>query len=193
MGELRHVEHGGIPEIHAELVRRGVAIRVRGVGNLVDRYDELLALSCSGADRLKAIAAKAGRVILAIDGLLAALARHGDFRGGLAAEALVRGSARLIAAAATRLRPIGPADLIPPDVAAWRKLRASLERRQAVRALGRRFRRDPDAYLRSLETSLINRVCHPEKKTGAARSRWIPRPPRGRPRLGRAVDSTIHQ
>ena len=41
----------------------------RSVGNLLDRYDELLALSCSDAARLKAITAKAGRVILAIDGL----------------------------------------------------------------------------------------------------------------------------
>ncbi len=39
------------------------------VGNLLDRYDELLALSCSDTDRLKRITAVAGRVILAIDGL----------------------------------------------------------------------------------------------------------------------------
>ena len=52
-----------------ELLRRGVMICVRNVGNLLDRYDELLALSCSDADRLKAITAKSGRVILAIDGL----------------------------------------------------------------------------------------------------------------------------
>jgi hypothetical protein len=69
IGRLRHAEHRSLPEIHAELVRRGVAICVRSVGNLLDRYDELLALSCSDADRLKSIAAKAGRVILAIDGL----------------------------------------------------------------------------------------------------------------------------
>lgn len=69
VGALRHAEHRGVPEIHAELVRRGVAICVRSVTNLLDRYDELLALSCSNADRLKAIAAKSGRVILAIDGL----------------------------------------------------------------------------------------------------------------------------
>jgi hypothetical protein len=69
VGVLRHAEHRSVPEIHVELVRRGVPICVRSVGNLLDRYDELLALSCSGADRLKAITAKAGRVILAIDGL----------------------------------------------------------------------------------------------------------------------------
>jgi hypothetical protein len=69
VGVLRHAQHRSIPEIHAELAGRGVPIGTRSVGNLLDRYDELLALSCSDADRLKAITAKAGRVILAIDGL----------------------------------------------------------------------------------------------------------------------------
>jgi hypothetical protein len=69
VGRLRHAEHRSVPEIHAELVRRGVAICVRSVGNLLDRYDELLALSCTNAGRLQAITATAGRVILALDGL----------------------------------------------------------------------------------------------------------------------------
>jgi hypothetical protein len=69
IGRLRHAEHRSVPEIHAGLAHRGLAICVRSVGNLLDRYDELLALSCSDAGRLKAITAKAGRVILAIDGL----------------------------------------------------------------------------------------------------------------------------
>jgi hypothetical protein len=74
---------------------------------------------------------------------------------------VVRGSVRLAASAATRLRPIGPEDLVPSDLEAWRELRGSLERRQAVRTLGRRFRRDPVAYLRSLEDSLINQTLPP--------------------------------
>ncbi len=74
---------------------------------------------------------------------------------------VVRGSVRLVAAAATRLRPIDTTDLIPADRKAWRDLRVSLERRQAVRTLGRRFRRDPAAYLRSLEESLINQALPP--------------------------------
>src|SRR5439155_11479323 len=69
VGVLRHAEHRSIPEIHAELVRRGVPICARSVGNLLDRYDELLALSCSDVERLKAVTAKAGRVVLALDGL----------------------------------------------------------------------------------------------------------------------------
>jgi hypothetical protein len=71
---------------------------------------------------------------------------------------VVRGSVRLVAAAATRARAVEPSDLIPSDPAAWRELRASLERRRAVRTLGRRFRRDPDAYLLSLEVALIKQA-----------------------------------
>jgi hypothetical protein len=69
---------------------------------------------------------------------------------------VVRGSVRLPAALATRLRgEVQGADLAPSDVEAWRQLRAGLDRRQAVRAQGRRFRRDPVAYLQELEDALI--------------------------------------
>jgi hypothetical protein len=71
---------------------------------------------------------------------------------------VVRGSVRLVAAAATRSRPIGVVDLVPTDLSRWRDLRARLDRRQAVRTLGRRFRQDPAAYLKSLEASLINQA-----------------------------------
>lgn len=74
---------------------------------------------------------------------------------------VVRGSVRLVAAAATRLRPIGAADLIPSDLPTWRSLRDRLGRRQAVRTLGRRFRQDPAAYLKSLENSIINQALPP--------------------------------
>jgi hypothetical protein len=74
---------------------------------------------------------------------------------------VVRGSVRLVAAAATRLRPIEVSDLVPSDPKAWQDLRATLDRRGAVRTLGRRFRRDPAAYLRSLEESLIKQALPP--------------------------------
>jgi len=45
------------------------ALCPRSVTNLVDRYDELLALSLSDTRRLRRVTAAAGRVILAIDGL----------------------------------------------------------------------------------------------------------------------------
>jgi hypothetical protein len=69
VGALRHAEHRSVPEIHAELARRGVPICVRSVGNLLDRYDELLALALSDTERLRRVTAAAGRVVLAIDGL----------------------------------------------------------------------------------------------------------------------------
>jgi len=69
VGRLRHAEHRSVPEIHAELVRRGVPICARSVSNLLDRYDELLALSLSDTARLRRITAAAGQVVLAIDGL----------------------------------------------------------------------------------------------------------------------------
>src|SRR6516164_6221980 len=69
VGSLRHAQHRSVPEIHAELTRRGVPLCLRTVTNLLDRYDELLALSLSDAGRLRRVTAAAGRVILAIDGL----------------------------------------------------------------------------------------------------------------------------
>jgi hypothetical protein len=74
---------------------------------------------------------------------------------------VVRGSVRLVAAAATRSRAIMVGDLIPSDLRRWRDLRGRMERRQAVRTLGRRFRQDPVAYLKSLEDSLINQTLPP--------------------------------
>jgi hypothetical protein len=69
VGTLRHAEHRSVPEIHRELVRRGVGICERTVTNLVDRYDELVALSLGSDARLRQVTAEQGRVILAIDGL----------------------------------------------------------------------------------------------------------------------------
>jgi hypothetical protein len=68
---------------------------------------------------------------------------------------VVRGSVRLVSATTTRVRPIEGADLAPSDLAAWRSLRGGLERRQEVRVMGHRFRRDSVAYLLSLKDALI--------------------------------------
>jgi hypothetical protein len=69
VGTLRHAQHRSLPEIHAELTRRGVPVCLRTVANLLDRYDELLALSLTDTERLRRVTAAGGRVILAIDGL----------------------------------------------------------------------------------------------------------------------------
>ena len=69
VGRQRYSARASVPEIHAELVRRGVAISQRSVTNLLDRYDELVATAAGDPDRLRARFADQGRVILAIDGL----------------------------------------------------------------------------------------------------------------------------
>ena len=75
---------------------------------------------------------------------------------------VVRGSVRLPAAVATRRRgAVRGEDLMPSDLEAERELRTGLERRQAVRAQGRRFRRDPAAYLQELENALIQGTLPP--------------------------------
>ncbi len=75
---------------------------------------------------------------------------------------VVRGSVRLPAALATRLRgEVRGEDLMPSDLEAWRELRAGLDRRQAVRAQGRRFRHDPAEYLQGLEDALIKETLPP--------------------------------
>src|SRR3712207_6593676 len=68
-GVLRHRERGSVPEIHASLRQRGVAIAERSVTNLLDRYDELLAVSLTEGERFRGLLASQGRVILALDGL----------------------------------------------------------------------------------------------------------------------------
>jgi hypothetical protein len=45
VGRLRHREHRSVPEIHKRLREQGVAIAERSVTNLLDRYDELLAMT----------------------------------------------------------------------------------------------------------------------------------------------------
>jgi hypothetical protein len=69
VGALRYREHRSVPEIHTALTARGVVVSERTIINLLDRYDELLAVSLTDSRRLKHRLAEAGRVILAIDGL----------------------------------------------------------------------------------------------------------------------------
>ena len=69
VGSLRYQQHRSVPEIHQDLQARGLVICQRSVSNLLDRYDELAALSLSDHDRLQRLTAPQGRVILALDGL----------------------------------------------------------------------------------------------------------------------------
>jgi hypothetical protein len=69
IGVLRHRDHRSVPEIHAALRERGIAIAERSVTNLIDRYDELLATSLTDLRRLRRVLKAQGGVILALDGL----------------------------------------------------------------------------------------------------------------------------
>jgi hypothetical protein len=69
VGALRHAEHRSVPEIHRQLLGRGVSVSERTVTNLLDRYEELVALRLTDRDRLKGALERRGRAILALDGL----------------------------------------------------------------------------------------------------------------------------
>src|SRR4051812_15813885 len=69
VGALRYQGHRSVPEIHLELTRRGLVVCQRTVTNLLDRYDELLAVRLGDSTRLRELLAGQGRVVLAVDGL----------------------------------------------------------------------------------------------------------------------------
>jgi hypothetical protein len=69
VGTLRYSQHRSVPEIHQALLGQDVGVSQRTVTNLLDRYDELLAVALADDRRLKKLLAGQGRVVLAIDGL----------------------------------------------------------------------------------------------------------------------------
>jgi hypothetical protein len=69
VGTLRFAQHRSVPEIHRELLQRGISVSQRSVTNLIDRYEELLALAVSDPQRLSPRLCAQGQVILALDGL----------------------------------------------------------------------------------------------------------------------------
>jgi hypothetical protein len=69
VGALRYLEHRSVPEIHRCLRSRGLALAERTVTNLLDRYDELRALTVADLQRRAPLFRSQGRVILALDGL----------------------------------------------------------------------------------------------------------------------------
>jgi len=75
-----------------------------------------------------------------------------------APTAVLHGPVRLVAAAMTRMRPFTAAELAPHDRQRWQQQRKAIRERFARRAQGRRFRRDPDAYLAQLEEACLKRA-----------------------------------
>src|SRR5205823_3284703 len=69
IGQLRYGEHRSIPEIHQRLVQRGVRIAQRTVTDLLERYEELVALHLADEERVLQRLRQQGQVILAIDGM----------------------------------------------------------------------------------------------------------------------------
>jgi len=69
IGTWRYREHRSVPEIHTMLRARDLPISERTVTNLLDRYDELVALSVLDVARLRRLTNPHQRVILALDGL----------------------------------------------------------------------------------------------------------------------------
>ena len=69
IGTQRDAHHHSVSTIHQALVARGLTIAPRTVTNLLERYDELVALSLQDTARLRRLTQPQGRVILALDGL----------------------------------------------------------------------------------------------------------------------------
>jgi len=76
-------------------------------------------------------------------------------RKGASPALVLRGSVRLTASLASRLKEHTAANLAMADRAEWQSVRAELEVRRMRRVERRRFRRDPKGYLEALENKLI--------------------------------------
>lgn len=81
--------------------------------------------------------------------------RRASGRIRASAGTVVRGSVRALASAASRLHHFGEYELRHPNLDRWRDLRQSLELRQEARRQQGRFRKDPMAYLATLEAMLL--------------------------------------
>ena len=81
--------------------------------------------------------------------------RRASGRVHAAAATVVRGSVRVLAATATRLRPFREYELRHPDLERWRSLRGALQLRQEARRQQARFRKDPATYLANLEATML--------------------------------------
>jgi len=81
--------------------------------------------------------------------------RRASGRKGASPALVLRGSVRIIAAAATPVGGLTGAQLAPSDLTHWRALRARLEQRHERRRAQLRFRRNPDTYLAALEVQLL--------------------------------------
>jgi len=87
--------------------------------------------------------------------------RRASGRKGASPALVLRGAARLLAAAATRQRCRTAKELAEVNRAEWSRLRAELETRRQRRTERTRFRRNPQAFLSQLEDQLLQPVLPP--------------------------------
>jgi hypothetical protein len=83
--------------------------------------------------------------------------RRATGRKGALPGLVVHGTVRVQAALATRVKTFTVNELVPHDIQAWRNLRAQVSSRQESRCKQLRFRKDPPAYLATLEERLLSR------------------------------------
>jgi hypothetical protein len=69
IGQWRFREHRSVPEMHRALLARGVSITERSVTNLMQRYEELVALRTADQERISRRLKQQDRIIVALDGL----------------------------------------------------------------------------------------------------------------------------
>lgn len=81
--------------------------------------------------------------------------RRASGRKGASPALVLRGAARVIAAAATRERPYTAKELASANREEWQQLRQELDARRRRRTERTRFRRDPQAFLSLLEQKLL--------------------------------------
>jgi len=87
--------------------------------------------------------------------------RRASGRQGASPSLVLRGQVRLLAAAATRQRRYSAEELAEADPAQRAELRQQLQARRRRRVSRRRFRRDPQAFLRQLEEQLLRSTLPP--------------------------------
>jgi hypothetical protein len=67
VGTLRYQQQRSVPQIHEELLRRGLQMAQRTVTDQLYRYEELLALHLADSERLKERLKEHQQVILALE------------------------------------------------------------------------------------------------------------------------------
>jgi hypothetical protein len=87
--------------------------------------------------------------------------RRASGRKGASPALVLRGAARLLAAAATRQRTYTAKELAQVNRQEWSRLRRELETRRQRRTERSRFRRDPPAFLSRLEEQLLQPALPP--------------------------------